>query len=174
MSSQQASTARSPNSQERDVYRNTPSILATLQCLPEVVETNSDSAWQMFLALQSGERSQFPPTEPSGAQPLNATVPADGAGGPLTVQDVMVEARRLNRVTPCEPEWQDLYVMMKAAGLGEPPLSMSGREASSTPALVQRIRLRDQVEWAAQHGILDRVFHFFKSLPENRWVHIGK
>jgi hypothetical protein len=174
MSSPQASIAKVPNLQERDVYRNTPSILATLQCLPEVVEMNSDSAWQMFLALQSDERSQFSPTEPSGAQPLDAGVLDARTGGPLTVQDVMVEARRLNRVSPCAPEWQDLYAMMIAAGLGEPPPPMTGPEASRTPALVQRIRLRDQVEWAAQQGILDRVFHFFKSLPENRWVHIGK
>lgn len=158
---------------ERDVYRNTPSILATLQCLPDVVESNSESAWQMFVALQSADSSPFSPTEPSGAQPLSAALDAR-PGWLLTVQDVMVEARRLNRVAPCEPEWQELYALMKASGRGEPPPPMTGAEASATPALVQRIRIRDQVEWAAQHGVLDRLFHFFKSLPENRWVHIGK
>jgi hypothetical protein len=173
MSSPQASTSTSGTKPERDGYRNTPSILATLQCLPEVEETNSESAWQMFLALQSGEGPPFSPTQPSGAQPLHADLDARCAGL-LTVQDVMVEARRLNRVSPCEPEWQNLHVLMKAAGVGEPPPPMTGPEASATPALVRRIRIRDQVEWAAQHGVLDRVFHFFKSLPEHRWVHIGK
>jgi hypothetical protein len=157
--------------QERDSYRNTPSILATLQNLPEVVETNSESSWQMFLALDSQDQS-FAPTQPSEMQPLSAG--HGSRGSQLTVQDVMGEARRLNRVSPCASDWNALYALMIAAGRGEPPLPMTGGEASATPALVQRIRIRDQVEWAAEHGVLERVYHFLKSLPEDRWIHIGK
>ena len=104
---------------EQDLYRNSPSILATLQCLPDVVETNSESAWQMFLALQAADSSPFTPTQPSGAQLLSAAIDARPRWL-LTVQDVMVEARRFNRVSPCEPEWQDLYALLKAADRGEP------------------------------------------------------
>jgi hypothetical protein len=165
-------TEPNPTTQERDAYRNSPSILATLECLPEVVETNSESCWQLFLALQSQDKSSFSPTQPSDMPPLQ--VQAAKSDALWTVQDVMAEARRFNRVSPCEPEWQKLYDLLKASGAGEPPPPITGEEASSTPALVQRIRIRDQVEWAAEHGMLDRVFHFFKSLAEDRWVHIGK
>lgn len=160
--------------QERDAYRNSPSILATLQCLPEVVETNSESSWQLFLELQSqgSERAAFSPTLPSNTQSLSAGLGGDEAK--LTVQTVMVEARRFNRVAPCAPEWGRLHALLKSAGYGEPPLPFTGAEASATPALVQRIRIRDQVEWAAEHGLLDRLYKFLQSLPEDRWVHMGR
>jgi hypothetical protein len=155
---------------ERDSYRNTPSILATLECLPEVHEKDSDSSWQMFLALQN--QDPYAPTQPSDMQALQASVA--GASSQLTVHEVMLEARRLNRVAPCEPRWQQLHVLLKAAGRGDPPPPMTGVEASATPPLVKRIRIRDQVEWAAQHGLLEQVLGFFTALPENDWVHIGR
>jgi hypothetical protein len=158
--------------QQRDSYRNTPSILATLQCLPEVVETDSDSSWQMFLALQSQDQSPYAPTQPSDMQALYASPP--GAPSRLTVQDVMTEARRQNRVAPCEQRWQQLHVLLKAAGRGEPPPPIAGAEASATPPLVKRIRVRDQVEWAAQHGLLEGLYQFFTALPENQWLHMGR
>lgn len=160
--------------QERDSYRNTPSILATLECLPEVVETNSESAWQMFQALQSGSNdpSWYSPTQPSDLQAQGAAALPDE--GPLTVQAVMIEARRLNRVAPCAPEWERLHDLLKSAGGANPPPPFTGPEASATPPLVQRMRIRDQVEWAAQHGLLQRLFDFLQSLPESRWVHMGR
>lgn len=160
--------------QERDSYRNTPSILATLECLPEVVETSSESAWQMFLALQSGSNdpSWYSPTQPAVLQAQDAT-PFQGDGS-LTVQVVMVEARRLNRVAPCAPEWERLHAVLKSADRGEPPPPFTGAEASDVPPLVQRMRIRDQVEWAARHGLLQRLFEFLQSLPESRWVHMGR
>lgn len=160
--------------QDRDSYRNTPSILATLECLPEVVETSSESAWQLFLALQSGshDQSMYSPTQPSGLRTQGAA--ASPSDGPLTVQAVMAEARRLNRVAPCAPEWQRLHALLKSAGCGEPPSPFTGPEASAIPPLVQRMRIRDQVEWAAQRGLLQPLFDFLQSLPENRWMHMGR
>jgi hypothetical protein len=157
---------------ERDTYRNTPSILATLECLPEVVEKDTDSSWQMFLALQSRDQAPYEPTLPSDLQALHGSRP--GAESRLTVNDVMIEARRLNRVAPCEPRWQQLHVLLQAAGRGDPPPPITGVEATATPPLVKRIRVRDQVEWAAQNGLLESLFQFFTSLPENQWVHIGR
>ena len=157
---------------ERDAYRNTPSVLATLQCLPEVVETNTESSWQMFLALQSQNDSPYAPTQPGEMQARPQCPPR--AAACLTVQDLMVEARRLNRVAPCEPRWRQMHVMLQTAGQGDPPPPMTGVEASVTPPLVKRIRVRDQVEWAAQHGLLERLFQFFRALPEHQWVHIGR
>ena len=37
----------------------------------------------------------------------------------------------------------------------------------------QAQRVREQVEWAAQHGMLREAFSFFTSLPEADWVHMG-
>lgn len=157
---------------DRDTYRSTPSILATLQCLPEVVEKNSDSSWQMFLELQSQDEAPYAPTQPSDMQALNPLRPEDQI--PLTVSEVMIEARRLNRVAPCELRWQQLYILLKSANRGDPPPPMIGIEAAKTPPLVKRIRMRDQAEWAEQNGLLEPLFRFVRSLPENQWVHIGR
>jgi hypothetical protein len=158
--------------EEPDSYRSTPSILASLQCLPEVVESDSDASWKMFLALQSDEGPAFAPTQPSDLRAPTASHP--GVPPRLTVQDVMMEARRHNRVAPCERRWQQMHLLLEAAGRGTPPPPMAGLEGSTTPPLVKRIRVRDQVEWAAEHGLLEQVAQFFTSLPEDQWVHMGR
>ena len=156
---------------QRDAYRNTQSVLATLQCLPEVVETNSESSWQEFIALRSENQAHFAPTVTSEIPVIDACQARTHRQ--LSVQDVMTEARRLNRVAPCERRWQQLHLLLQGAGRGTPPPPMTGMEASVTPPLVKRIRVRDQVEWAARHGLLERLFHFFRALPEDQWVHMG-
>jgi hypothetical protein len=155
---------------EYENYRNTPSALAALEALPEVVESNSDSSWRMFLALQASNGDDFSPTQPFGPSSLRAQSQA----GRVTVQEVMVEARRHNRVAPLAQHWQRLYEMLKSATGGEPPEPMSGEELATSPPLVRRIRIRDQVEWAAEHAQLQLVLSFFQSLPEEHWVHIGR
>jgi hypothetical protein len=51
---------------------------------------------------------------------------------------------------------------------------MTGAELRRSPPLVRRIRMRDQVEWAAQHGLLRELFDFIESLPEDHWLHMGE
>jgi hypothetical protein len=153
-----------------DNYRYTPSALAALEPLPEVKETNSESSWQLFVQLQS-QSSDFTPTTPSTLSPL--TEQATKSGG-ISVQDVMAEARRHNRVCPLQPHWNRLCVVLREATGSEPPPPMSAEESAGTPPLVKRIRVRDQVEWAEQHGRLREVMAFFQSLREEQWLHIGR
>jgi hypothetical protein len=163
---------RKPEYRNTD-YRNTPSILATLECLPEVVEKNTDSSWQLFVTLQSRGESVFQRTLPSGVQDLGTVEQA--ATGDITVQEVMAEARRLNRIAPLQPHWHRLYLLLKESAQGaEPPAAMTVDEAARTPPLVRRIRVRDQVEWAEQHGQLAAVLRFFRGLSEEEWAHMGR
>ena len=155
---------------ETTSYRHVPTVLADLGPLPEVVECNSDSTWKMFLALQSGQT--FPQTEPSGVVPFWVQEPEEDAT--LTVQEVMVEARRSNRVCPDHQQWQRFHALLKQATGAEPPPPLTRAEAATTPPLVKRIRVRDQVEWAAEHGQLALALDFFRSLPEDQWAHIGR
>ena len=152
-------------------YRNTPSALASLEPLPEVRETDTESSWLLFLSLQSRAADLYVQTLPAGLEPVAGDgAPADA----LSVQDVMVEARRHNRVAPLEPYWRHLCEMLqKRAGL-QPPPPMTAQEAVGTPPLAKRIRIRDQVEWAEKHGQLPAVLGFFRSLSEEQWMHIGR
>ena len=154
-----------------DNYRNSPSALAALEPLPEVTETDSDSSWLLFLSLQTRGTELFARTTPSGLDLL----PEDAHGtGILAVQEVMSEARRFNRVAPLEPHWQRLCTLLQEATGRQPPPPMTAGESAGTPALVKRIRIRDQVEWADQHGQLGAVLDFFQALPEEHWLHIGR
>jgi hypothetical protein len=36
----------------------------------------------------------------------------------------------------------------------------------------KRLRLRDQIEWAEQAGVLAAVHDFLAALPEEQWLHM--
>lgn len=145
----------------------TTTALADLGPLPDVVESDSETLWKMFIELDEQHTSSFSKTQPSAMAPLtpNQQRPLGG----YSVQEVMAEARRHNRVCPSEAEWQNLQVLLGH----EAPASLSGTELKKTPALLRRIRLRDQVEWAAQKGRLLEVMDFLQRLREDQWMHMG-
>ncbi|RZJ25777.1 MAG: hypothetical protein EOO54_05130, partial [Haliea sp.] len=132
---------------------------------PQVVEANTDSAWALFKELQDGGDGQayadtarqgemakapaakpgphFADTEPAGTL---APLPATPVSGPLTLDSVMVEVRRSNRVCPQLQQWQILFGMLldKARALGKSPPTppFSGPAWESTSFLSKRLCLR--------------------------------
>lgn len=148
--------------------RNT-TILADLGPLPEVSESNTETSWRMFVELQEQQGSGFQPTQPAW---LDAGAGAGERPGRVTVDDVMVEARRLNRVCPKDAAWQQLWALLRETAGCEPPLPIVAPESLKTPQLVKRVRFRDQVEWAAQQGQLQVLFGFMQSLDEEDWSHM--
>ncbi|MEJ5991619.1 hypothetical protein WG902_16570 [Ramlibacter sp. PS3R-8] len=152
-------------------FRPTQSaVLTDLGPLPDVLESNSETTWRMFTELQAQDSGRFMKTQPSSLVPLG-DAPSQ-ARRILSVDEVMYEVRRYNRVCPVESQWRLLGDLLREAG-AETPASLSGPEFRRTPPLAKRSRVREQVEWAAQHGLLREVFSFFTSLPEGDWVHIG-
>lgn len=151
-------------------YRTRTSVLADLGPLPEVTETNSETLWKMFVELDEQHSAGFLKTVPSAV----ATLGAHDTPRPetLSVQSVMTEARRHNRVCPMEREWMRLYAILQTAG-PDAPAPLTGSEFRRSPPLVRRIRVRDQVEWAARHGVLGEVHSLLEALPEDHWVHMG-
>jgi hypothetical protein len=145
------------------------SLLADLGPLPEVTESDTDTSWRMFLELQEQHTTGFLKTEPSALTPLDDGA-TDKAPNP-TAQDVLLEARRLNRVCPSEAQWNDLYALLATAGAGA-PTPMAGAEFRTASSLVKRVRVREQVQWAADHGLLPQVLRFFRGLAEDEWVHM--
>ena len=151
---------------------------------------NTESAWAMFDALSKGTGpgfeataqgdmaaldSAYARTEPS---PLaSAGHAAGGSPRGITVEDVLLEARRNNRVCPLPPHWVQLYEMLpdkkRTARGWEPAPPITGPAWVTTPSMPKRMFLRDHIEWAAAHGALDAVMAFLKSLPEDQWHHMG-
>lgn len=165
-------------------FSSAPLFSGDRATVPAAIETDSTTAWAEFERLQAG-LSDDPPAEPAEAAfaptaPISmGTVPAPAPTAPaprkVSVQDVMVEARRFNRVCPKPAEWERLHALLPLGPNGRPaPAPISGAAWKATPAMPKRMRLRDQVEWADQYGGLDAVMAFLKGLSEQQWHHMDE
>jgi hypothetical protein len=137
----------------------------------EVLEKDTDTSWAAFQALQQQQERGFEKTLP-------ATLAHVGAGpassGTLTVDDVLVEARRDNRVCPKPLIWQRLYEYLPNKVPGLPSVPATRAQWEQMPALEKRSRLRLHIEWAATQGVLKQVHKALQALPEDRWHHMGE
>jgi hypothetical protein len=116
------------------------------------------------LAMPIGER-----TEPGRFAATSG--PARVPGG-ISVDDVMALGRRNNRACPMPVAWAALVKLLpvreqKGRRL-PPPAPLDGHGSSP---MQKRLRLRDQIEWAAQTGVLPAVYTFLAALPEEEWRH---
>ena len=70
----------------------------------------------------------------------------------MSLEQVLVEAQKNNRVCPKPQKWQQLYEMLpnkKRKGAGwEPSLPLILAAWSETPAISKILRLREYIEWA--------------------------
>lgn len=158
-------------SQKWDENRRT-TLLGDLGPLPEAVECDNDETWRMFLELS--QPSAYTDAHPPARSPReDEDQPAEAD---ITIEQVMAEARRYNRICPIAPQWRQLHAMLLTAGVASepPPPPIEGADLARTPPLGKRMRLRDQVTWAAERGHLRAVFRFLRDLPEDQWHHIGR
>lgn len=137
----------------------------------EVTEKSSDTSWAVFQALSGQQERSFEKTRPTTL----AVAPAHPAASEhVTIDDVLVEARRNNRVCPLPAIWQRLYAYLPNTGPHLPVVPAAHAEWAQVPSLQKRARLREHIEWAAAQGVLRQVYEALKKLPENRWHHIGE
>lgn len=137
----------------------------------EVVEKTTDTSWAMFQALQGQSERSFEKTRPTSlAVPQGQAAATDA----VTIDDVLVEARRNNRVCPLPAIWQRLYAYLPNTGPHLSKVPATHAEWQQVPSLQKRARLREHIEWAASQGVLRQVYEALRKLPENRWHHIGE
>jgi hypothetical protein len=140
----------------------------------DVVEKNTDTSWAMFQALQGQQERGFERTRPT-ALAGGAAPPASAATAhEVTVDDVLVEARRNNRVCPMPAIWQRLYAYLPHPGPELAKVPATHAEWRQISSLQKRARLREHIEWAASQGVLRQVYEALRKLPEERWHHIGE
>ncbi|CAN5701455.1 hypothetical protein BH11PSE7_BH11PSE7_19210 [soil metagenome] len=143
--------------------------------MPEAVELDGDSAWSQFRDLSARQDAGYAATEPAplaGAAKSTATAKPEPAHA--TLDQVLLEARRLNRVCPRPMQWVRFYALLPDRRPGMPPPPLHGRSWDETGSLGKRMVLRDQIEWAAARGGLDKVMTHLRSLREEDWHHMGE
>jgi hypothetical protein len=118
----------------------------------------------------------------SNKRPVSATSPhnpprfrkADMA----TLEEVLAEAQKNNRICPQPLKWQQLFHMLldkaRKGAAWEPSGPLTLAAWWDTSALLKILRLREHIEWADSHGCLEEVNSFLCGLPEDQWHHIGE
>lgn len=148
-----------------------PGQLPGASAAVEVVETSTDTSWALFQALQGQQERGFEKTRPTGL----AVAPGHPAASEdITLDDVLVEVRRNNRVCPLPAIWQRLYAYLPNTGPHLAKVPATHAEWQQVPSLQKRARLREHIEWAAAQGVLRQVYEALRKLPEDRWHHIGE
>jgi hypothetical protein len=159
--------------------------------MPIVKEMEGDAAWDEWNRVVQQEEAGFAPTAPASleaghgakASAFAATQPAalEPAAAPapppkpkpreLTLEQVLQEARRDNRVCPKPEKWLSMYALLAArsAGAPLPPAPLTGEVWNRTPTTPKRMCFVEHVEWAAAQGLLPAVHEFLKSLGEKDW-----
>lgn len=94
-----------------------------------------------------------------------------------TPQSLIGFCRSNGRVCPMPQSWNALFEMLpnrKRTALGwEPPLPLILEAWDSTPGPLKTLRLAEHIEWAAEHGALEAVATFLRTLPDEEWLHAG-
>jgi hypothetical protein len=98
--------------------------------------------------------------------------------GPVRLSTVLALAAENGRICPKASNWSRLYELLpdtRRDGYGFiPPAPLILGAWSETGDEQKAERLREHLEWAEQHGALDRVHRFLASLPESDWHHVGE
>jgi hypothetical protein len=137
----------------------------------EVVEKNTDTSWAMFQAIADQQERGFEKTQPTVLDTQRAKGEAPAI---VTLDDVLVEVRRNNRVCPLPTVWMRIHALLPNKPPRLPPVPATREEWSRTPALQKRARLREHVEWAASQGVLLQIHEVLRALPETKWHHMGE
>ena len=137
----------------------------------EVVETDTDTSWAMFQAIAGQQERGFEKTQPTG---LDAHTARREAPAIVTLDDVLEEVRRNNRVCPLPTVWMRIHALLPNKPPHLPPVPATREAWSRTPALQKRARLREHLEWAAAQGVLPQIHEVLRALPENKWHHMGE
>lgn len=94
-----------------------------------------------------------------------------------TVESLIAYCHENNRVCPLPKLWNQIWEMLPDRVRDDagwhPSLPLVLAAWHDTPAMLKMLRLREHIEWAAQHGALEAVARFLRELREEDWFHIG-
>lgn len=95
-----------------------------------------------------------------------------------TLESTLNEAAKNDRVCPQPQKWQALYDLLpgkaRVGGGYQPAAPLILASWWDTPSLQKMNRLREHIEWAANHECLELIHGFLVDLPESDWFHINE
>lgn len=96
---------------------------------------------------------------------------------PETLESLWNYCTKNGRVIP--RDWQKLYEMLahkrqKPSGGWEPSLPLILAAWDVTMPIEKQLRFKEHVEWARDHGQLEQISSYLRTLHENEWYHFGE
>lgn len=86
--------------------------------------------------------------------------------------------QRNARVCPLPDKWNELWEMLpdkERVGNGwQPPLPLILGAWHYTSALEKMVRLKEHLEYAEKHKVLEQVDSYLRGLQESEWAHLGE
>jgi hypothetical protein len=161
------------NAQQRGTAEDWPQSLPTSEA-----REGGESMWEAWQEESRRMDLAFAETQPSDPIPLSgAAAPAKEQrfSDRWVVDDVLVLARRANRVCPRPLLWSALYVLLEGDrydDLRPPPVQPAMWSKLSN--LQRRLLFRDHIEWADRHRKLDELARYIAALAEPDWLHMGE
>jgi len=92
------------------------------------------------------------------------------------LSSLLVYVKSEGRVCPMPTFWNDLWEMLpdrkqKSSGGWEPPLPLILAAWWDVPALPKMLRLAEHINYAAEHGVLDKVDAYLRALKPDQWAY---
>lgn len=145
----------------------------------DAVEKDTETTWKLFQELAAKQDMHYADTVPiekpeRPRDPSAKAVIRPAERPAITLESVLREATRANRVCPKPDQWQGLHELL-ASGQepGTVPAPLIGEAWAGTPALAKRMCLKNQIQWAAEHGLTMECYRYLKRLSEDEWHHMG-
>ncbi|MCD4813430.1 hypothetical protein K8S19_07045 [bacterium] len=93
------------------------------------------------------------------------------------IDDLVNYCKEKGRVCPVPMKWKEVWELLpnknRKGSSWEPSLPLILAAWYDTPAILKMIRLKEHINWAEQHGVLDEISFFLRNLSESDWFHIG-
>lgn len=120
-------------------------------------------------------KARYAATEPMQIPATAKPAALKPAQRDITIDDVMMLARRNNRSCPVPAKWVEFHALLpmrehQGNRIPAPP-PIDGAAWNSMSPMQKRLRLRDQIEWADRTGALMAAGEFLASLSEEQWFH---
>lgn len=148
---------------------------------PDVQERSTDTVWALWSEVRENEQKRYADTVqvtvPGARAPPMPLRPAAPPPAITSIDKLLDESKRNNRVCPRPEYWQRLDALLRAkapAAAGKLPKPVPPRELQMMTALARRTMFRGVIDWAAANGVTDDMLQFVRALPEAQWHHLGE
>ena len=90
-----------------------------------------------------------------------------------TLSDLLAFCKSNKRVCPKIFYWHSVWYILPTTEKGEkpPPIQVILVESLETSEIMKQLVLRKHIQWAYDHGVLEEVDRYLRSLSEDQWHH---